>query len=80
MNLEDRNEGNQAMQGFRGAMDLFMGALYVGVSVYAAQNPALTDQFGMSVYVFSGLFGLYGLFRLYRGISSFKGSLKQRKK
>lgn len=78
MNVEERNRDHKALNGFKGAMDLGMGLIYIGVSAYVATNPSLTEPYGVSVYIFSVLFGAYGIFRLYRGLVTFKNAVKKR--
>ncbi|MBL7774081.1 MAG: hypothetical protein JNM95_14550 [Chitinophagaceae bacterium] len=80
MNLEERNQDNKALLGFKGSMDLFMGAIYVAVSVFVWKFPSAMDQFGkVPVGAFSILFGLYGVFRIYRGWSSIRVMMNKRK-
>lgn len=81
MNVEDRNQDNKALLGFKGSMDLFMGAVYVAVAGFVWRFPSALDQFGkVPVGAFSLLFGAYGVFRIYRGWVSIKAMMQQRKR
>ncbi len=79
MNIDERNEKNKAYTGFRAAVDLSMGLIYVIVALYCLYFPWVLAQFGkMNVYILVSLFALYGAFRLYRGIVQFKNSIKRK--
>jgi len=59
---------NKAYTTFRVTVDMAMGSLYIFISVYCMQFPALLEEYGKAtVYSLGALFSLYGLFRLFRG-------------
>lgn len=59
---------NKAYITFRSTVDMAMGVLYLTISAYCMQFPAILEEYGKTtVYVLGALFSFYGLFRLYRG-------------
>lgn len=77
MNIDERNDESKAYLGFRASLDLSMGVLYIFISVYAALQVFIIEQFGEStVYTIAGLFVFYGFVRLYRGYSALMKFLK----
>lgn len=79
MNLDERNQENKALSGFKGSMDLFMGALYVAVALYIWKYPIGLEQFkGFPVTAFSILFGAYGAFRIYRGWTAIRSMITRK--
>lgn len=78
MSLEEFDQENKAVSGFKGTLDLFMGAIYIAVSGFCYLRQDSIEQFRyINVYLFVILFGSYGIFRIYRGWRKMKGIMKR---
>lgn len=78
MSLEEFDQDNKAVSGFKGSMDLVMGVIYLTVSGYCYFRQESIEQFRMiNPNIFVILFASYGIFRMYRGWRKMKGALKR---
>lgn len=76
---EERRQRGQL--NFRAGLDISMGVLYLVIPAFAAAMPGLQEEYGKStVYIISGLFGLYGLVRIGRGYYAMRQIFKRKER